>query len=397
MEQFVTVMHRLILNKEKNSHTHLYFNFVRHNSRKSRYLEAKQASRLVPVLKTAAHKTSGRYRLSVVTTTPFVEDYDVVGALFAEANLPRPSPPFLRNPPVKISISTFRSLHRVPRGGIKKVHMLPPPPICTGMLSSTSLLDEVIKDAAAISAAGRANELERRRTDRSRRKLMFLSIRKILALFTTRGAHAIGFPRESSPRFACPLINPSESSLAGKDIKVLLALILKTGNEACDEVAQCIPSLSPCDDWVTLSQVDPAIKSDSTESDTLFQREGEEEAKVPRWRLKRKVRDMVALSGQQMHRNQYFRRDRRPNIPFALTLCSASRNVRVIDGVRRKCHRGKLDLEMLQRCRLIRRRTSFDQSFSKAGCLPKLISIHKLFPLTKLSGCLNDNNVTAWM
>lgn len=33
------------------------------------------------------------YRLSVVTTTPFVKDYDVVGALFAEAKRPGPSRP----------------------------------------------------------------------------------------------------------------------------------------------------------------------------------------------------------------------------------------------------------------------------------------------------------------
>lgn len=131
-------MRRLILNKQGKK---VILTFVRHSSRNPRYLKAKQTSE-ISFGKSAAQNERyvGRYRLSVVTTTPFVEDYDVVGILFAEANLPRPSPSFLRNPPVKISISTFRSLHRVPRGRIKRVHMLPSPPIRTGMLSSTSLV-----------------------------------------------------------------------------------------------------------------------------------------------------------------------------------------------------------------------------------------------------------------
>lgn len=54
--------------------------------------------------------------------------------------------PFLRNPSVKISISTFHSLHSIPRRGSPG---LPHPLLC---------LDEVIKDAAAISGASRADE-----------------------------------------------------------------------------------------------------------------------------------------------------------------------------------------------------------------------------------------------
>ena len=64
--------------------------------------------------------------------------------------LPSASPPykpFLRNPSVKISISTFHSLHSIPysRGSPRSSHPL----LC---------LDEVIKDAAAISGASRADE-----------------------------------------------------------------------------------------------------------------------------------------------------------------------------------------------------------------------------------------------
>lgn len=59
--------------------------------------------------------------------------------------IPRTRGPFLRNPSVKISISTFHSLHSIPcRGGPD-----PHPLLC---------LDEVIKDAAAISGASRADE-----------------------------------------------------------------------------------------------------------------------------------------------------------------------------------------------------------------------------------------------
>lgn len=62
-----------------------------------------------------------------------------------EFPIPRMRGPFLRNPSVKISISTFHSLHSIPcRGGPD-----PHPLLC---------LDEVIKDAAAISGASRADE-----------------------------------------------------------------------------------------------------------------------------------------------------------------------------------------------------------------------------------------------
>lgn len=62
-----------------------------------------------------------------------------------EFPIPRTRGPFLRNPSVKISISTFHSLHSIPcRGGPD-----PHPLLC---------LDEVIKDAAAISGASRADE-----------------------------------------------------------------------------------------------------------------------------------------------------------------------------------------------------------------------------------------------
>lgn len=62
-----------------------------------------------------------------------------------EFSILRTRGPFLRNPSVKISISTFHSLHSIPcRGGPD-----PHPLLC---------LDEVIKDAAAISGASRADE-----------------------------------------------------------------------------------------------------------------------------------------------------------------------------------------------------------------------------------------------